>query len=138
MKKRLYRSQKDKMIAGVCGGIAEYFKIDPTIVRILIVLLAISTPQIFIITYIISAVVIPERPIDYIDDEEEVEVLDKDGNKVDKQHDSRRVLGMIFVGAGALMLVSKSVSWFDSSMLLAIGIIAVGIYVLMRKDHREE
>ena len=138
MKKRLYRSRKDKMIAGVCGGIAEYFKIDPTIVRILVVLLAISTPQMFVVAYIISAVVIPEKSKDYIEEEEEVEVLDKEGNKVEKHRDSRQVLGIVFVGAGALTLVSKTVSWFDSSMLLAVGIIAVGIYVLLRKEHSEE
>jgi phage shock protein C len=37
--KRLYRSQNERMIAGVCGGIAEYLDIDPTLVRILFVLL---------------------------------------------------------------------------------------------------
>lgn len=34
MKKKLYRSEKDKKIAGVCGGLAEYFDIDPTLVRL--------------------------------------------------------------------------------------------------------
>ncbi|MCK4944106.1 MAG: PspC domain-containing protein, partial [Candidatus Aminicenantes bacterium] len=37
--KRLYRSQKDKIIAGVCGGIGEYFGIDPVIIRIITVIL---------------------------------------------------------------------------------------------------
>ena len=137
MKKRLFRSRKDKMIAGVCGGIAAYFKIDPTIVRIIVVLLAISSPQMFLIAYIIGAVVIPERSIDSVEEEDDVEILDRDGNKVEKNRSSRQVLGIVFVGAGALMLVSKMVSWFDSSMLLAVGIIAVGIYVLVRKEDDE-
>lgn len=38
--KRLYRSRKDKMICGVCGGIAKYFNIDPTLVRLAFVLIA--------------------------------------------------------------------------------------------------
>jgi len=38
MKKKLYRSKKDHMIAGVCGGIAEYFDVDTTLVRLLTVL----------------------------------------------------------------------------------------------------
>lgn len=42
MQKRLYRSQTNKMIAGVCGGLAEYFSIDPVIIRIIAVALAIS------------------------------------------------------------------------------------------------
>lgn len=39
MRKRLYRSRRDVMIAGVCGGIAEYFDVDPTIVRLIAVVL---------------------------------------------------------------------------------------------------
>jgi phage shock protein C len=35
--KRLYRSRKDKMIAGVCGGLADYFKIDPSVIRIIFI-----------------------------------------------------------------------------------------------------
>ena len=38
--KRLYRSKKDRMICGVCGGIANYFNIDPTLVRLAFVLIA--------------------------------------------------------------------------------------------------
>lgn len=60
--KRIYRSKKDRMIAGVCGGIAEYFKIDPTIVRLLWVLVTIFTGLILgIIAYILAAIIIPEK-----------------------------------------------------------------------------
>ena len=41
--KRLYRSNKDAMIAGVCGGLGEYFNLDPTVVRLLAILLLIVT-----------------------------------------------------------------------------------------------
>ena len=60
-KKRLYRSRKDKRIAGVCGGIADYLAIDPTLVRILWVLLALAGGP-GVLLYIIMAVVIPEEP----------------------------------------------------------------------------
>ncbi|MBI3190059.1 MAG: PspC domain-containing protein, partial [Ignavibacteriales bacterium] len=40
--RRLFKSRRDKMIDGVCGGIAEYFEIDPTIVRILWVLITLA------------------------------------------------------------------------------------------------
>jgi phage shock protein C len=61
--KRLYRSPDDKMIAGVCGGIAEYFGWDPTLVRVGYVLLSMSS--VFfpgIIAYLVMMVIIPERP----------------------------------------------------------------------------
>lgn len=133
MSKRLYRSKSEKKIAGVGAGIADYFKIDPTIVRVLLVLVALSMPEIFLIGYIVAAIVIPEKPDDFVEDEDEVEVVDKDGEPV-KERSNRQVLGLIFVGAGALMLLSRLVTWFDSSMLLAVGIIAVGAYVLIKRD----
>ena len=61
--KRLYRSRDDKMVAGVCGGIAEYFGWDPTLVRVGYVLL--SMGSVFfpgVIAYIVMMVIIPEKP----------------------------------------------------------------------------
>ena len=59
--KRLYRSINDRQIAGVCGGLAEYFEVDPTIVRLVFVALAlVGGPGILL--YIIMAIVIPEEP----------------------------------------------------------------------------
>ena len=59
MKKKLYRSKKDQKLCGVCAGIAEYFSIDPTIVRLIFVLLAVTTCG--ILAYIICALMIPEE-----------------------------------------------------------------------------
>lgn len=60
-KKRLYRSRKENSIAGVCGGIAEFFGIDPTIVRLLFVAFALAGGP-GIVVYIILALIIPEEP----------------------------------------------------------------------------
>jgi phage shock protein C len=61
--KRLYRSSTDKKIAGVCGGIAEHMDIDPTIVRLLIVVLGLITGVIpFCIGYIVAWVMVPPKP----------------------------------------------------------------------------
>jgi len=61
LNKKLYKSDTDKKIAGVCGGIAEYFNIDSTIVRLIwaLVSLAYGTG---IIAYIICAFIIPDKP----------------------------------------------------------------------------
>jgi len=60
MQKRLYRSKHDQKISGVCGGIAEYFEIDATIVRLLwlVSIFALGTG---VLLYIIASIVIPER-----------------------------------------------------------------------------
>lgn len=60
--KRLYRSREDRMIAGVCGGIAEYFNIDPVIVRLLAVLLLLAGGLPGFIPYLVMWIVVPENP----------------------------------------------------------------------------
>jgi|Deesub1362B_J571_1020462.scaffolds.fasta_scaffold01135_2 phage shock protein PspC (stress-responsive transcriptional regulator) len=60
--KKLYRSRTDRKIAGVCGGLGEYFGIDPTIVRVLWAVLTVVTSLfIGIIVYIVMALVVPEQ-----------------------------------------------------------------------------
>ena len=59
--KKLYKSKVDKKLCGVCGGIAEYFDIDSTIVRLALVLLVIFCGA-GILAYIIAAMVMPNKP----------------------------------------------------------------------------
>ncbi|MGM9615129.1 MAG: PspC domain-containing protein [Oscillospiraceae bacterium] len=61
MNKRLYKSNTNKMIDGVCGGVAEYFGIDPTLVRLgWVVFCAIGGCG--ILAYILAAIIIPRSP----------------------------------------------------------------------------
>jgi len=60
--KRLYRSRSERMIAGVCGGIAAYFGVDPTLVRIL-ALATFLIPGSGVIAYLIAWVIVPEEPL---------------------------------------------------------------------------
>lgn len=62
MEKKLYLSDTDKKLSGVCGGIAEYFGIDSTIVRIICVILSFASLGTAILVYIICCFVIPKRP----------------------------------------------------------------------------
>ncbi|MGN8801190.1 PspC domain-containing protein [Candidatus Merdisoma sp. HCP28S3_D10] len=59
--KKLYRSLSNRMICGVCGGIGEYFNIDPTLIRLLWVLLSMGSCGTGLLIYIIAAVIIPEN-----------------------------------------------------------------------------
>lgn len=61
MYKKLYRSVTDKMLAGVCGGLAEYFTIDPVIIRLIFVLAVIFGGS-GILAYIILWIIIPQKP----------------------------------------------------------------------------
>ena len=59
--KRLTRSSDDRMVAGVCAGIADYFGIDPTLVRLIFVLGALGTVSGLFWAYLIMAIVVPEE-----------------------------------------------------------------------------
>ena len=64
--KRLYRSNTDKTLAGVCGGIAEYFDTDPTLVRLAWVIITFITGLVpGLLAYIIAAALIPREPTRY-------------------------------------------------------------------------
>ena len=69
MQKKLYRSKSNRMLVGVCAGVAEYFNIDPTVVRV-----AWAIASIFgfagVLAYIICAFVIPEKPDNEVIDAE--------------------------------------------------------------------
>lgn len=59
--KKLYRSKKDRVFAGVCGGIGEYLGVDPTVIRLLAVILGFT--GIGVLAYIVAAILIPENPV---------------------------------------------------------------------------
>lgn len=61
--KRLYRSTYDRMLCGVCGGIAEYFQLDPTLVRLGWALFSILGGS-GVLAYIVAAIIIPNDPVD--------------------------------------------------------------------------
>ena len=62
--KRLYRSQEDRMIAGICGGMGEVYEIDPTLIRLGIVFLGLATGIVpIVVAYALGAIIIPLGPI---------------------------------------------------------------------------
>ena len=60
-RKRLYKSKDDCMLCGVCGGVAEYFGVDSTIIRLLVAVFCLCLGT-GLVAYLISALVIPSRP----------------------------------------------------------------------------
>jgi len=69
-KKKLYKSRKNKMIGGVCGGLAEYLNMDPTIVRIIAGILCL-VKGLGVLVYLIMCIVMPYNDEDFSDDDTE-------------------------------------------------------------------
>lgn len=125
MNKTLYRSRSNKMIAGVCGGIGEYFNIDPTIVRILWVLCSFS--GIGLLAYLIAAIIIPEEGSSQAEYTERVGSTPKDANLI---------IGGILVVLGILLIGRHFIRWFDSGIVWSLIFIAAGAYIIFRGRRR--
>jgi len=114
--KRLYRSRKNKILAGVCGGIGEYFSIDPVIIRIIAVVLFFWGGS-GILAYIIGMIIIPVAPYT-----EEVQtkkvaktpVVKEKKEAVQSSGDSGAlIIGLILVFLGGIFLM-KNLPIFDN------------------------
>ena len=70
MQKKLYRSKSNRMLAGVCAGVAEYLNIDPTVVRVIWAIASIFA-FVGVVAYIACALIIPEKPDNTIIDAEQ-------------------------------------------------------------------
>jgi phage shock protein C len=130
MNRRLYRSRNQRMLAGVCGGIAEYFNIDVTIVRLIWAILSLSTFGSGLLIYIISAIIIPERPFGYQDNEP---FANGDGFPPVDKAKAMSILGLVLIVVGILALISGlfPVLWriirhgFWPAIIIIIGIMQI-------------
>ncbi|MBV9323480.1 MAG: PspC domain-containing protein [Chloroflexi bacterium] len=66
LRNRIYRSQDERMLAGVAGGLAEYFDIDPTLVRLTWAIGTLVTGPVALLLYLICALIIPRAPETHI------------------------------------------------------------------------
>lgn len=137
MDKRLYRSRENRVISGVCGGIAEYFDLDPTLVRLLWVLVTFFV-GVGIIGYIICIFVIPERPSSHTDKvqpcREEEDTGGRSGNKAPSRERNRIFAGIILILLGVLLLADrlKLLYWLDLDRLWPVLLIIGGLYIIYR------
>jgi phage shock protein C len=141
--KKLYRSTNDKMIFGVCGGLGEYFNIDPVIMRIIFVILAVWGGS-GVLIYIILAIVIPEKPDTSKRNtknksteeviEENVEKLAKDVESVAKKHSSssEMLFGLILLLVGLMLMVNNFFPVFEFRKLWPLTLIVLAIFILAR------
>lgn len=145
MVKKLYRSVTDKMIAGVCGGLAEYFEIDSTLVRILFLALLIFGGGGFLI-YIIMWIVVPKKPYflnnpqsDWNAEKKTPDVNVGDDNpkypvevETTKSYAKNTVVGITVVLIGVLLLFDNLNFTFGFSKLWPILLIIFGASLILK------
>lgn len=142
MEKRLYRSRENTVICGVCGGIAEYLDIDPTLVRLIWVISAIYG-GIGIIAYIICYIVIPENKADTVvhkkdaeEDEQSAQQLPDDENQhrtndPEKSDRNRLLAGVLLISIGGLLLFRRWFYWINLGKYWPVLLIIAGIVIII-------
>lgn len=136
MNKRLYRSNKDKMIAGVAGGIGEYFDIDPILVRIAFVILT-FVHGIGIIAYIAALFILPKK----IDTEFIHPTFNPNPDNLvqpQKVDGKGKIFGSILVIIGAILLLNNLLPSFDFDFVISLILIGLGLFILLNAKKENE
>jgi phage shock protein C len=133
---KLTKSSTNHIFSGVCGGIGEYFDIDPTIIRVIFVILALWG-GLGILIYLILLIIMPE-PVGTTTTSEEK----PHHHKVVGNHHTRNWLGVGLVFFGIMLLFDNLNSFYSlfptfqfSQILLPLIVIYLGIWFLYRKTH---
>lgn len=138
MERKLYRSDVNKVIAGVCGGLGEYFNIDPVLVRLAFVIIVFAGGA-GILGYVLAWIIIPRRPY-----ESNIDSSSQSGSTGTTGGDShtavfsssssmmRYLPGLLLVIVGAVLLIRQTVFWFSWTEFLPVALIVIGAIVIIR------
>ncbi len=152
MNKKLYRSSKDRMLGGVAAGLAEYFSIDPTLVRVLFVV-TLFLGGTGILAYIVLWIVVPEEPIKFPNTEtaSEKPETETDSTKqenefdatkayfasIDKRREKRRMTaGFILLILGIIFLADNFIPRINIGEFWPLLLVAAGIGILLNSKNK--
>ena len=146
MAKRLYRSQKNKIIGGVAGGLADYLNLDPILIRVIFVLALFLNGAGFLL-YIILWIVVPQESVvskkqnDFGEtDNSETDFVETDNFQKSTNHSSngtgRVVTGLILIGVGIVFLINRFFPHFDFGDILPFFIIVLGIALIFNSINK--
>lgn len=130
--RKLYRSRTDRVLGGVCGGLGDYFQIDPVIIRLLFVLLAFVS-GIGILLYVIAWLIIPSNP------HESAAPIQHSAasSRAQRRHPHEMTTGFVFLLLGLVFLFSGMGSWMAWMFFPHLGgfiLLLLGLYLIVRRD----
>ena len=133
---RLYRSEQNKTIGGVCSGLADYFNLDVSLIRIAFVLLLLFGGGGFL-AYVILWIVVPARPLDFtIADNTQREDKKQDttsNNSVEsqnKKNNTSLIAGIILISIGLIILFDKIMPYYNIADFWPVILIVIGALLL--------
>jgi phage shock protein C len=157
MNRRLYRSRRDSILGGVAGGVADYFDMDPSIVRIIWAVLALVTGGIFLVLYIVMWIVVPEgpsaatvaraagepgaTPVEPGHEAADGAIPAAETSAPDWETTEQRlrrggsggavVFGVILIGLGVWFLIDQYVPAIDGDLLWPVALVILGVVLLV-------
>ncbi|MBU1356917.1 MAG: PspC domain-containing protein [Candidatus Edwardsbacteria bacterium] len=130
MPKRLYRSGKDRVVGGVCGGLADYFDIDPLLIRIIFIILALSG-GLGVLIYLAAWLIIPGQSLSAGQHETPPTPEERKPNM--KRNPSGVVFGILIIVLGiGLLLHNYGLFYFKFNLIWPLILIAIGVRLLIR------
>lgn len=131
MQNKLYRSRTDSTIGGVCGGLGDYFNVDPTFIRIVAVLLVFAK-GFGILAYILAWIIIPHEPVG--------DVVEDAPAATEKKREyagwNKYVPGGILIGIGVYFILEQSFWWWHIERYWPLLLIFIGLFLLFRSGSR--
>ena len=140
--RRLHRSQDNRFLFGVAGGLAEYFDAEPVLIRVGWVLLTIATAGIAALAYIVMAIFTPDSERQQIEFTSEPSSDSRDGivesDRPSKRHIFRNILGVGLIVAGMIILLGNlgvfgSIPW---EIVWPVAISLLGVIILLPSIRR--
>lgn len=145
MVKKLYRNRHDKMIGGVASGLADYFEVDPLIIRALFIIITIAY-GIGFIAYIVLWIIVPINDMDNFDNFASYEGQTNFDTKIEtdefdnidytnKKNDRKLLGGIVLIVIGFLLFLNEILPDFDFEFIVPIILIIIGVSILYKQNY---
>ncbi len=144
MNKKLQRSRYHKIVSGVCGGIGQYFDVDPIVIRFAFIALLLAGGSSLVI-YFILLIIMPKEPFLATSSEGHnapetgsfEDFQQKDLEDTETDNSNRTVFGLLLISGGALLLLNNLVKAFNLEKLWPAILVIIGLGLLFQNKNKD-
>lgn len=140
---KLYRSRSQKVFAGVCGGLSEYFNVDPVFIRIIFVV-GLFSGGLGLIAYLIFWIATPQEPLKFapinsgVMFQEHTSMPVNDEQRQQMPAKTKVFFGYLLIAIGIIIMLGEILPNFDFAYILAIIFVGMGLFLLFSNRTKEQ